>query len=187
MRIIGNFRNADKLMGQQLRELARNALLSAANEYAGKALGGVSGGTGGGGSTPNYFGRRFTSSNNHGFTALSDKPRFVVVKRRADGKWLGFMADGYATAKRKKFGNKPILVASGQMLRDLRNGVRVSLEGDRAIATFTLSKIAEYHFTGTKNMPKRDPVMPDDNDRTAFRARAGVIYRQLIQRWRAAR
>lgn len=169
----------------ELRELARHALVSGAKEYAGQAQGGITGGTGGGDGM-NYFGRRFTASNTHGFAPLSDKPRFVVVKRKADGKWIGFMADGYATAKRKKFGSKPILVATGAMLRAIRAGARVALEGDRAVVTFSLPPVAQYHLDGTPRMPARDPVRPNDADRQAFRARAGQVFRTLIVRWRAA-
>lgn len=170
---------------QAMRGMARTALLSAAREYIGKAAGGVSGGTGGGGGTPNYFGRRFTSSNTHGFAPLTNKPHFVVVKRR-DGKWVGFQYPGYATWKRQKFGNKPILVASGQMLRDLRSRATAVVEGDRAVAIFRLSAIAGYHYTGTNKMPKRDPVSPNDADRAAWRERTRIILNQLLARFRAA-
>ena len=171
---------------QAMREMARKALLSAMREYAGKGVGGVSGGTGGGGEVPNYFGRRFTASNNHGFAALSDRPRFVVVKRKSDGKWIGFQADGYATWKRKKFGAKPILIASGKMFRDIRERAVAVLEGDRAVAIFRLSGPAVYHYLGTTKMPKRDPVTPNDQDRAAFRDRTKVILNQLVARWQAA-
>jgi hypothetical protein len=168
-----------------MRQLARNALLSATKEYAGKSTGGVSGGTGGGGSVPNYFGRRFTASNTHNFTPLSDKPCFVVVKRK-DGKWVGFPYPGYATWKRQRFGAKPILVASGKMLRELRKNAVAVLEGDRAVAIFRLTGPAAYHYTGTKTMPRRDPVTPNDADRAAFRERARVMLNQLMARWSAA-
>jgi hypothetical protein len=170
----------------QLRQLARNALLAGAKEYAGKAAGGVTGGTGGGGDTPNYFGRRFTDRNTHHFAPLSDRPRFIVVQRK-DGKWVGFNADGYATAKAKKFGKKPILIATGKMVRDLRDLALTKLEGDRALVTFKLSDIATRHYTGTDRMPKRDPVTPNDADRAAYRQRVEIIYRQLLARWRAAK
>lgn len=169
----------------QLRGLARAAILQGAREYVGKGPGGVTGGTGGS-SGANYFGRRFTKANTHGFAPLSNTPRFIAVKRNRDGRWVAFTADGYATWKRKHFGIKPILVASGAMVRDLRTGARVSLlNGNVAAAMFRLSRIAEYHYRGMGNNPRRDPVTPNDADRAAYRLRVRAMFGALLARWRA--
>jgi hypothetical protein len=168
-----------------IRQIMRDALYSAAKEYIGKAAGGITGGTGGSAGF-NNFQRRFTSSNTHRFVPLSNRPRFVVVQRKGDGKWVGFNAPGYADAKRARFGVKPILVASGAMVRDLREAASVRREGDRVVAVFRLSTIAGYHESGTRTMPRRDPVRPNADDIVAFRARAAQITRQLLVRWRAA-
>lgn len=169
---------------KQLGDVKRLALLKGAQDYIGKTAG-ASGGTSGNG--PVDFRNRFTTGNTHGFTPLSDKSRFVVVKRKSDGKTVGFQADGYATWKKKRFGSQPILIASGKMVRDLRDLATAVVEGDRALARFRLSDIAGYHFNGSGRMPKRDPVMPNDADRAAYRNRVQEIYRQLIARWQVAR
>lgn len=169
-----------------LSKLKAQALLTAARDYIGQGAGSSPGikPTG-----PVDFRNRFTNANTHGFTALSNSPRFVVVRRK-DGRWVGFMAPGYAAWKKKKFGVKPILIASGSMVRDLRAGAGVSLAGSganlHARVHFLLSKIAKYHYTGD-GVPRRDPISPSTIDAAAYKVRAAQVFAQLAQRWQAAR
>jgi hypothetical protein len=137
----------------RLPAIARAAALDAAKAYAG---------------APPYIAAagivqaRFTKSNTHGFAPLSDRPRFVRVKTKA-GKWIAFMAPGYATWKRKRFGNKPILVATGR-LREALAGAKCWTSGNTVIITFMVPEYGQYHQTGTKHMPKRSPIEADAED-----------------------
>lgn len=68
-------------------------------------------------------------------------------------------------AKQRKYGNQPILVASGAM-RDAMLGkvvVRRLRDGQVQIS-FTVPDYAIHHHTGTPKMPRRDPVsiVPED-------------------------
>lgn len=161
------------------------ALMKAAQDYIGQAAG----------SSPGVapaskvdFRNRFTRTNTHGFAALSNKPRFVVVRKK-NGKWIGFSALGYADWKKKRFGNKPILVRTGTMVQELRRSARVVMRGTgssvHSVAVFRLSPTAWRHFTGAGNLQRRDPVSPNVADKAAFRERAIQIFKAELQRLKA--
>ena len=80
------------------------------------------------------------------------------------GKWKALKPE-YAKRKQKKWGNVPILHASGEMMRSLtsRNAPGAVLEKTADELTLgTTIPYAGYHQRGGKRLPKRPPVDPTD-------------------------
>ena len=80
------------------------------------------------------------------------------------GKWKALKPE-YAKRKQKKWGNVPILHASGEMMRSLtsRNAPGAVLEKTADELTLgTTIPYAGYHQRGSKRLPKRPPVDPTD-------------------------
>lgn len=86
------------------------------------------------------------------------------VEGRPD-KWKTLSAD-YVKTKQRKFGNKPILQASGAMM----NAIQKASTGNTATVFVSNDAIpyAKYHQTGTKNMPARVFMLFQDADRRAI-------------------
>lgn len=152
----------------RLPELARQAMEDAARAYAGMVA--QPGRSGVSNWREGIVQRRFTASNTHGFQALSNTPRFIVVRRKKDGRWVGFMAPGYATWKRKRFGNKPILVATGRLRESLHRAVLLR-SGDVVTLRFIVPDYGKKHHDGD-GVPRRSPVEPNDGDRALIKAKA---------------
>ena len=160
-----------------LPKLAREAMEDAARAYAGivarPGRSGVSSWQEG------IVQRRFTASNNHAFQALSDKKRWITVRRKSDGRWIRFEADGYATWKRKRFGSKPILVATGKLRESLHRAV-VQRVGDNVSLRFSVPDYGRKHHDGN-GVPRRSPVQPNAEDRALVKARAKMAMEILVE------
>lgn len=88
---------------------------------------------------------------------------------RAERAWFATAGRGawpaldevYATWKAAHFPGKPILVREGDLRGSLTTGV--ALTEDSSARTLTIGTDvahAEFHRTGTRHMPKRDPFIP---------------------------
>lgn len=115
--------------------------------------------------------------------------RFREVEKQhfaagGNGQSGGFapLKPAYAKAKARKWGNVPILTASGRMMRSLTSDTGDSVV-DRQPQELTIGtslEYAGYHQTGTSRMPSRKPIdlTPRQND--YILEPIGIKLRQLI-------
>ena len=141
-----------------LDRLATQAMMDAARVYAGGpnrpgAPGGVSA------SKEGIVQRRFTKTNTHGFKPLSSR---------------------YARWKQQKFGNKPILVATGR-LRESLHRATFRAEGNSVVIRFRVPDYGRWHHDGSGNLPKRSPVEPNEQDRVLVRRAAARSFEVLVK------
>ncbi len=73
------------------------------------------------------------------------------------GKWRS-LSPKYAVAKQRKYGDKPILQATGSMYRDLTTSAGYVEKKEQEMTIGTTRPYAGYHQNGTSKMPKRPPV-----------------------------
>lgn len=160
-----------------LPKLAREAMEDAARAYAGivarPGRSGVSSWQEG------IVQRRFTAANNHAFKPLSNSPRLIKVRRHSDGKWIRFWVPGYASWKLKRFGVKPILVATGRLRESLHRAI-VQRSGDLVALRFTVPDYGHNHQYGI-NVPRRSPVDPNATDRRLIKERAKLAMGILVE------
>jgi len=154
-----------KLMALEgMADLVDASVYAATREYAAQGAGGATGGTGGGDGKNNVL-RRFTKANTHGFAPLSPP---------------------YKAWKLRRFGAKPILVRTGMLREAVRRSGRVTLVGrGKALVVFNLPQHGRFHEEGTGKMPRRSPVQPNAEDRTAWKKRVAQIFRQMLRRTQA--
>lgn len=77
------------------------------------------------------------------------------------GKWKA-LKPKYAAQKRKRWGDKGILQASGAMFRSLTSegGDHVFRESAQEMVIGTRDAKAGYHYRGNRNLPQRKPIDP---------------------------
>jgi phage gpG-like protein len=76
------------------------------------------------------------------------------------GKWQA-LSPGYAKAKQKRYGSRPILTASGTLYKSLTSANASGAVVEMTAQELTLGtsvKYVGYHQRGTKRMPRREPI-----------------------------
>lgn len=94
------------------------------------------------------------------------------------GKWAA-LSSPYKEIKQRKYGNKPILQASGKMYREF-TGNPAGVEEKADELTLKFSQPAGWHKSGTSRMPKRDPVDLTDAQKDQLLDPVRLRIRQLI-------
>lgn len=97
----------------------------------------------------------------------------------ASGKWAP-LSPAYAEIKSQRFGDQPILQATGRLYRSLSGKTTDTIAHyDKQAAEYGSSvPYGEYHQTGTSRMPRRPPIdLSDDQKRTVGLA----IRRELVK------
>jgi phage gpG-like protein len=97
------------------------------------------------------------------------------------GSWAPLKED-YDLRKRKKYGDKPILQASGDLLEDLTSD---SNQGRLSALSMTFGSslaYAKFHQTGTSKMPARRIIDPDETFKLGIRRQ---VTRGIVQYIRA--
>lgn len=91
----------------------------------------------------------------------------------ASGKWAA-LSSPYKEIKQKKYGNKPILQATGKMYKEFTASAKVD-EGATEM-TLSFSSPAQYHAYGTSKMPKRSmlELTDEQKDKIAEPIRFGL-------------
>ncbi len=108
----------------------------------------------------------------HGVTAYANgftgKPFVDAHFTRSNVERYGFppLSPEYAKWKQRHYGNKPILVRSGDLRKSVDSKAHlISIRGAKVVALFRgLMDYAIYHHEGD-GVPKRSPVEPSVGDR----------------------
>jgi phage gpG-like protein len=93
------------------------------------------------------------------------------------------LAPDYAVWKAKRFGAKPVLVASGTLKASILGRATVTVAGPgRLVVRFGQAvDYAQYHQDGD-GVPKRSPIDPNPDDIAAIKAAARKHFQALVQR-----
>ncbi len=99
----------------------------------------------------------------------------------AHGHWAPLQPK-YEAQKRKRWGDKPILQASGAMYDDLTGSSNQGVIQALSMSYGSSLPYAKFHQTGTSKMPARRIIDPDDNFKLGIRRQ---VTRGIVQYIRA--
>jgi phage gpG-like protein len=96
------------------------------------------------------------------------------------GKWVA-LKPAYAKIKAKKWGNVPILTASGRLRQSLtsQTGDSIIQKETDALTVGSTVPYGRYHQTGTRKMPARPPISLTEQHLFEF---VRILQRQFAER-----
>lgn len=98
-----------------------------------------------------------------------------------DGRWQE-LSDAYKSRKVKQYGEKPILQASGKLMKSLTGDTADSVyrPAKQSIEIGTRVKYGLFHQTGSGNLPRRAPINFSERQRERLMKRIqGALVREL--------
>ena len=129
--------------------------------------------------------RPFGSAFREAFNAAESEQFASQGGAGRSGKWAALTAP-YAAWKRKRFGNKPILQASGALMAALtgKSGDTLLISEPHLIGLGAVVDYGIYHQKGTGRMPARKPISVASKQESRIFGRAlGEMARTLGYMW----
>jgi phage gpG-like protein len=105
----------------------------------------------------------------------------IFANEGGASKWKD-LSSPYKELKQKKYGNQPILQASGRFYKSLtsRSGDAVMEETETELTLGSRTPYGGFHHTGTSKMPRRDPLDFTEAHKKEITEPIALRVRQLI-------